>query len=58
VTNQIHVGAHAQVGAYTLVAKDVPDGESVAGHPMRKFRDHFKIQAMLNKMLKDRMKDE
>lgn len=58
VTNQIVVGAHAQVGAYTLVAKDVPEGESVAGQPMRKFRDHFKIQAMLNKMLKDRMKDE
>jgi UDP-3-O-[3-hydroxymyristoyl] glucosamine N-acyltransferase len=58
ITNQIQVGDHAQVAAYTLVAKDVPPGESVAGQPMRKFRDHFRIHAMLNKMLKDRTKGE
>jgi UDP-3-O-[3-hydroxymyristoyl] glucosamine N-acyltransferase len=54
ISNRVHVGDRASVGGCSLVAKDVPPGETVAGNPQRSFREHFKIHAMLNRLLAER----
>ena len=56
VVNQIVVGDGATVAAHTCVSKDVPAGGTVAGYPQRDLKEHFKIQAMLNRMLSERQK--
>lgn len=54
ISNQVHVGDGAQVAAHTLVSKDVPNGTTVAGTPQRESREHFKVHALLNKLLMER----
>ncbi len=58
VANQVVVGDRAMVGGLTLVSKDVQPGTSVIGNPQREYREHFKLQARLNKMMRDKKKDE
>ena len=52
VGNRVHVGERAQVGGMTLVSKDVPPGETVLGNPQRSKREHWRVQALLNRLLK------
>jgi len=56
LANQVHVGDGARVAAHTCVSKDVEPGSTVAGNPQRAFKDHFRVHAMLNKLLSDRRK--
>jgi UDP-3-O-[3-hydroxymyristoyl] glucosamine N-acyltransferase len=52
LNNQIHVSDGAKIGAACLVSKDVGPGEMVMGNPLREYNDHFRLQAMLNRMIK------
>jgi UDP-3-O-[3-hydroxymyristoyl] glucosamine N-acyltransferase len=54
VGNQVHIGDGAQVGALAMVTKDVPAGGTAVGNPQRDYRTHFKVHALLNKLLEDR----
>jgi UDP-3-O-[3-hydroxymyristoyl] glucosamine N-acyltransferase len=54
VANQVSVGDGARVAAHTCVSKDVAPGATVAGYPQRDFKEHFRIQALLNKLLEER----
>ncbi len=54
IVNHVHVGAGAQVGAQTLLSKDVAAGEKVVGNPQRSVRDHFRVHGWLNRQLKRR----
>jgi UDP-3-O-[3-hydroxymyristoyl] glucosamine N-acyltransferase len=56
ITNKVHIGDFAQVGGMTGVTKDVPAGETSVGVPGRKVKDYFLLQALLNKMIKERKK--
>ncbi len=56
VDNQVSVGDGAVVGAYTSVTKDMPPLSKAVGIPQRTHRDHFRIQALMNKMLLERSK--
>jgi UDP-3-O-[3-hydroxymyristoyl] glucosamine N-acyltransferase len=56
VSNRVRVGAGAQVGAMTLVTKDVADGETAVGSPQRSYREHFKAHAALNRLVAARGK--
>ncbi|MDR3608106.1 MAG: UDP-3-O-(3-hydroxymyristoyl)glucosamine N-acyltransferase [Oligoflexia bacterium] len=51
LSNDVHVGDGAKVAAHCLVSKDVPPGMTVVGNPHREQREHFKIQALLNRMI-------
>lgn len=55
--NQVHVGDYSFLAAYTGVDKDVEAGSQLSGVPARPLREHFKIMAILNKMLREREKD-
>lgn len=57
LTNQVHVGDGAKVGANSLVSKDVPPGGTAVGTPQREHKEHFKVHALLNRMLSERKKD-
>ncbi|MCM2277840.1 MAG: UDP-3-O-(3-hydroxymyristoyl)glucosamine N-acyltransferase [Oligoflexia bacterium] len=52
ITNDVRIGDGASVGAVTLVTKDVPAGSTAVGVPAREYREHFKIHALLNRMLR------
>ena len=54
VNNDTLVVDFAQVAAMTPVAADVPAGAKAAGNPQREYHEHFRIHAMLNKLLKER----
>ena len=54
VGNQVHIGDGAQVGALAMVTKDVPPGSTAVGNPQRDYRTHFKVHALLNKLLEER----
>jgi UDP-3-O-[3-hydroxymyristoyl] glucosamine N-acyltransferase len=54
VINHIHVGDGAQVGAMSLVTKDVPARGTAVGNPQREYKEHFKVHAMLSRMLAER----
>lgn len=56
IINHIHVGDGAQVGGMTLVTKDVPAQGTAVGNPQREYKEHFKVQAMLSRMLAERRK--
>ena len=51
VANQVHIGDGASIGACSLIAKDVPPGETMLGNPQRSYREHFRVQAKLNKLV-------
>jgi UDP-3-O-[3-hydroxymyristoyl] glucosamine N-acyltransferase len=52
IADHVHIGDGARVGAMSLVSKDVPPGSTAVGNPQREHREHFRLQAMLNKMVK------
>jgi UDP-3-O-[3-hydroxymyristoyl] glucosamine N-acyltransferase len=54
VANRVKIGKQANVAAMTLVTKDVKDGDVVVGNPQRPYREHFKVHALLNRMLENR----
>jgi UDP-3-O-[3-hydroxymyristoyl] glucosamine N-acyltransferase len=56
VINHIHVGDGARVAAHTCVSKDVEPGATVAGNPQRSYSMHFRVHAMLNKLVGQRRK--
>jgi UDP-3-O-[3-hydroxymyristoyl] glucosamine N-acyltransferase len=56
ISNHVHIGEGAFVAAMTLVSKDVPPGKTVAGTPQRDHKEHFKVHALLSKMLDERRK--
>jgi len=50
VINHVSVGDGAQIAAGTKVMRDVPDGQTVAGHPARPNREHLRKQAHLSRL--------
>jgi len=52
IDNAVHVGDGAKVGALSMITKDVEPGSVAAGNPQRELKEHFKIHAMLNRMIK------
>lgn len=54
ISNQVQVGDGAKVGAMSLVTKDVPARGTVVGNPQREYREHFRVHALLNKLLEER----
>lgn len=57
ITNRVVVGEGAMIGALSLISKDVDAGATAVGNPQRDQKEHFKIHALLNRMLSDRKKD-
>lgn len=58
VNNKVHVGDGAQIGALTIVTKDVKAGGNALGTPQRGFREHLQVHAYLNRLYADRKKKE
>jgi UDP-3-O-[3-hydroxymyristoyl] glucosamine N-acyltransferase len=58
ITNQVHVGDGAGVGALSLVTKDVPAGGTAVGNPQRELREHFRVHAVLNKLARSKGRKE
>ncbi len=56
ITNHVHVKDGASVGALTLVTKDVEKGGTAVGNPQREHREHFKVHALLGRLLTERRK--
>ncbi len=56
IANAVVVGDGAQVGALTLVTRDMPAGSNALGAPQREMREHLKAHALLNQLLEDRNK--
>ncbi|HAR44299.1 MAG TPA: UDP-3-O-(3-hydroxymyristoyl)glucosamine N-acyltransferase [Bdellovibrionales bacterium] len=56
IANQVHIGDRANVGAFSLVTKDVTPGETVIGNPMRDYKEYFRVHAMLSRLLAERKK--
>ncbi len=54
IDNHVHVGDGAKVCGTTLVTKDVLPGKVVAGNPQRDHKEHFRVHAMLTKLLEQR----
>lgn len=54
LSNDVYVGDRAVVGGHTLISKDVPPGGMVVGNPQRDHKEHFRIQAMLNRLAAER----
>ena len=54
VGNHVHVGDGAKVGAVSMVTKDVPAGGAVVGNPQREYGEHFRVHALLSRMLTER----
>lgn len=52
--NDVYVGERAEVGAHTLISKDVPPGTVAVGNPQRDHQTHFRVHAMLNRLLAER----
>lgn len=52
ITNHVHVGDRAKVAAMSLLSKDVPPGATAVGSPQREHGEHFRLHAMLNRMVK------
>ena len=50
VNNRVHIGDGAQVGALTIVTKDVAPGGQVLGNPGREPKEHFEVHAILNRL--------
>ena len=51
IGNKVEVGDRGNVGACSLVPKDVVSGTAVIGNPARIYTEHFRLQAILNKIL-------
>jgi UDP-3-O-[3-hydroxymyristoyl] glucosamine N-acyltransferase LpxD len=54
ITNHVHVGDGAKVGAMSLITGDVPPEGTAVGNPQREYREHFRAHALLSKLLRER----
>jgi UDP-3-O-[3-hydroxymyristoyl] glucosamine N-acyltransferase len=54
ISNKVHVGDYAKVGALSLMTKDVPAGTAAVGNPQREYREHFRAHAEINRLIKRR----
>ncbi len=54
VINKIYIGDRSQVGACSLISKDIPPGGTGLGNPQRDYREHFRAHAALNKLISGR----
>ena len=52
VSNQVEVGDGSRVAAMTVVSKNLSAGGTAVGFPQRDQHDHFRLHALLNKMLR------
>lgn len=50
VINHVEVGDGARIAVATKVFRDVPDGETVSGHPARPHREELRRQAHLGRL--------
>lgn len=57
LTNRVHVGDRASVGGMTGIGKDIEAGGTAMGLPARELKEYLRLNAMLSRMLKERMKD-
>jgi UDP-3-O-[3-hydroxymyristoyl] glucosamine N-acyltransferase len=58
VGNDVEIGDGAMVGALSVVAADVAPGVSMIGNPSRTAREHNRIQVLLNRMLREKEKND
>jgi UDP-3-O-[3-hydroxymyristoyl] glucosamine N-acyltransferase len=58
VGNDTEIGDGAMVGALSVVAADVEPGVSMIGNPSRTVRDHNRIHVLLNRMLREKEKND
>ncbi len=54
ITNNVHVADGGQVGALSLVTRDVPPGGTALGAPQREYKEHLKVHAYLNQLFEER----
>jgi len=54
IANQAEIGSGAMLGAHSLISKSVPAKEMAVGNPQRTQKDHFKLHAILNKLIKEK----
>lgn len=52
VAGHLTIGDNAKLAGYSATMVDIPPGETYAGIPARPGREFFKIQGLLNRMLK------
>jgi UDP-3-O-[3-hydroxymyristoyl] glucosamine N-acyltransferase len=58
IGNDVEVGDGAMIGALAVVAADVAPGAAMLGNPSRLARDHNRIQVLLNRMLREKEKND
>jgi UDP-3-O-[3-hydroxymyristoyl] glucosamine N-acyltransferase len=58
IGNDTELGDGVMVGALSVVAADVAPGVSMIGNPGRTVRDHNRIQVLLNRMLREKEKND
>ncbi len=51
---KVTVGDYVKIGGATKVDIDVAEGETVVGNPVRSYRDHFRVNVLLNRLLEER----
>lgn len=51
IPNGVKIGKGAKLGGGSFVTGNIEAGETVGGHPHRKFRDFLRLQILLNRML-------
>lgn len=56
LAGHIKIGSGSQIGAQSGILGDIPAGSKLMGTPAMDQRDYFKLQVLLRKMLKDRVK--
>lgn len=58
LSNKVHIGDYALVGGATAVTKDAIEGGEYLGIPCRPAKEHFKVHALLNRLLDQRSKNK
>lgn len=53
IGNRVHIGEYAKIGAMAMIANDVPANSVAIGNPQRDYRSHYRIHALLNRMLEE-----
>jgi UDP-3-O-[3-hydroxymyristoyl] glucosamine N-acyltransferase len=57
LANQVHIGDYSLLTAYCGATKDFPANSMISGVPARPTDELYKIMALQNKMLRERVKD-
>ncbi len=58
IGNDVELGDGAMIGALAVVPADVEPGVAVIGNPSRPVREHNRIQVLLNRMLREKEKND